>query len=131
MVPMPLLVGISATPQRFNDLLSTATNRVRWPTMVDPQDVRESGLIKDEIVLWHTRTDGKSEWALLGQAAKKLSEYEKAWRGFCRRESRDLIRPILVVQVMDGSGKTVTRTNLASVLSQIEVTQPHLSVHPL
>ncbi len=50
----PLLVGVSATPQRFKDLLQAATQRVTWPTNVRPEDVRESGLIKDEIVLWRT-----------------------------------------------------------------------------
>ena len=53
-VAPPLLVGVSATPQRFKDLLQAATQRVTWPTNVRPEDVRESGLIKDEIVLWRT-----------------------------------------------------------------------------
>jgi type III restriction enzyme len=116
----PLLIGISATPKRFNDLLETATDRVRWPTHVSPEDVRESGLIKDEIVLWHTKKNGKSDWAMLNQAASKLKEYEEEWRKFCKREERDVVRPILVVQVTDGTGNKASNTDLSLALAELE-----------
>jgi type III restriction enzyme len=124
-VPPQLLIGISATPARFNELLETASDRVRWPTQVKPEDVRESGLLKDEIVLWHTRRNGRSEWALLGQAAAKLVEYDDAWADFAHLNQRERIRPILVVQVTDGRGKKATATDLQTALGQIEkVTGP-------
>ncbi len=115
-----LLVGISATPKRFNDLLEAATDRVRWPTHVNPEDVRDSGLIKDEIILWHTKKNGKSDWALLSQAAQKLQQYERKWREFCEREQRKVVRPTLVVQVTDGTGKKASNTDLGRAIAEIE-----------
>jgi type III restriction enzyme len=82
--------------------------------------VRESGLLKDDIILWHTRGNGSTDWAMLREAAKKLKEYEKSWRLICQREKWDLIRPILVVQVLDGAGKRASNTNLANALAEIE-----------
>jgi type III restriction enzyme len=118
-LPPPLMIGISATPKRFNDLLE-ATDRARWPTHISPDDVRESGLIKDEIVLWHTKQNGKSDWALLNQAAQKLRDYEMAWAKFCKTAGHDPVRPILVVQVSDGSGKKASNTDLTQALGEVE-----------
>jgi type III restriction enzyme len=115
-----LLIGISATPARFNDLLEEAADRVRWPTQINPEDVRESGLLKDEIVLWHTTRNGRSEWALLSQAASKLVDYENAWDRFADENQRERVRPILVVQVTDGRGRKATNTDLATALAEIE-----------
>lgn len=115
-----LVIGVSATPGRFNELLERATDRVRWPTHVSPEDVRESGLIKDEIILWHTKKNGKSGWALLRQAAGKLKEYEEAWTALSKREDQDPVRPILVIQVADGTGRKISNTNLGEVLGHIE-----------
>jgi type III restriction enzyme len=120
-VSTPLLIGISATPARFNILLEAVTDRHRLPiTQVNPDDVRESGLLKDDIILWHTHGNGSTDWALLREAAKKLKVYEKSWRLICERENWDTIRPILVVQVLDGTGKKASNTNLATALAEIE-----------
>ena len=43
---VPLILGISATPDRFNTLLE-GTTRIRRPVEVKPEDVRSSGLLKD------------------------------------------------------------------------------------
>jgi len=120
LTPAAMLIGISATPKRFNDLLDAATDRVRWPTHVGPEEVRESGLIKDQIILWHTRKNGKSDWALLREAAERLADYEKQWRRFCDDSGRDRVKPILVVQVSDGSGRKVSNTDLGQCLAEIE-----------
>jgi hypothetical protein len=46
--PIPLIVGISATPDRFYAVLKE-TNRTQHPVTVGPEQVRGSGLIKDRI----------------------------------------------------------------------------------
>jgi type III restriction enzyme len=119
-VPPPLLIGISATPKRFNDLLENATGRVRWPTLITPEAVRDSGLLKDEIILWHTPRNGRSDWAMLRQAARRLRKFEQVWDVFCEREGREHVKPILVVQVADAVGKSPTRTDLAHCLDEIQ-----------
>ncbi len=47
---MPLVIGISATPQRFEALLSGTDSAVQ-KVAVPPEDVRESGLLKDRIII--------------------------------------------------------------------------------
>jgi type III restriction enzyme len=123
--PPRLLVGVSATPQRFFDLLHhlkkrTATNRVEWPTAVSAEEARASGLLKDEIVLWHTERNGQTQWALLKKAAEKLADYERAWSRQAAASHADPIRPILVVQVADGTDAKVSRTDLGLVIRHIE-----------
>ena len=54
----PLVLGISATPRRFNDLV--AGTRTVHPVHVDAADVRASGLLKDRIVLHHSE-DGPAD----------------------------------------------------------------------
>lgn len=48
--PIPLVIGKSATPERFHKVLEGA-QRITRPVEVKAEDVRESGLIKDRIVL--------------------------------------------------------------------------------
>jgi type III restriction enzyme len=121
LVSPALLLGMSATPARFNELLDRVTDRLRWPLAeVSAEDVRESGLLKDEIVLWHTRKNGKSDWALLREAAQALKRYEQEWVAFCKREAIDAVKPILVVQVTDGTGKKASNTNLSTAVQEIE-----------
>ena len=50
--PMPCVVGISATPERFNKAMNGRKNRdMKAPINVPVSDVRTSGLIKDVIEL--------------------------------------------------------------------------------
>jgi type III restriction enzyme len=119
--PPRLLVGVSATPQRLYDLLKGATtNRVEWPTAVSAEDARASGLLKDEIILWHTERNGQTQWALLEKAAEKLAGYEKAWARQAAGQRAEPIRPILLVQVADGTKSKVSRTDLGLVIRHIE-----------
>jgi type III restriction enzyme len=119
--PPQLLLGISATPERLSDLLHrSATNRVEWPTLVKPEDARASGLLKDEIVLWHTERNGQTQWALLEKAAEKLAAYEDRWRIHSQANRSKPIRPILLVQVTDGTKTQISRTDLDLVVRHIE-----------
>ena len=67
--PVPLVLGMSATPQRFNALLGDA-NRIQRPIVIDPDEVRLSGLLKDLIVVHNPRETVKSDLTLLEDAAK-------------------------------------------------------------
>jgi type III restriction enzyme len=51
--PVPLVLGISATPDRFTNMLA-GTARMNHPAVnVLPEDVRGSGLLKQAITLYH------------------------------------------------------------------------------
>jgi len=55
--PVPLVIGISATLDRFTDLLHAAAkakkSRTHQPVDIDPADVIASGLLKAKVILHH------------------------------------------------------------------------------
>ena len=55
MPPSPVVWGISATPQRFQEAMkrAEAPNRTRRDIPVPIEEVRESGLLKDKILVKH------------------------------------------------------------------------------
>jgi type III restriction enzyme len=118
--PVPLVLGMSATPQRFNALLGDA-NRIQRPISIDPEDVRASGLLKDLIVVHNPKDAVKSDLTLLQDAAKTWKTFVKLWEGYCvRQKEKEIVHPILVVQVEDGTDTVLTRTPLADVIRVIE-----------
>jgi type III restriction enzyme len=118
--PMPLVLGISATPDRFQNLLSGTQRTNRPPVAVSAEDVRGSGLLKETITLYHPDEKQPSDFTLLRAAAEQLKRYEKEWADYCENEQAPLVSPVLVVQVEDGTGKTLSRTDIASCLRELE-----------
>jgi len=58
--PLPIVWGISATVQRFNDAMERAEGRTTYPhVVVDPVLIQESGLLKDDIRLSFPTEAGK------------------------------------------------------------------------
>lgn len=118
--PVPLVIGMSATPQRFNRVLEGA-QRITRPVEVSAEDVRESGLIKDRIVLDIADEDQPADWTLLRDAALRTIEYAKQWKRYCNAQSIvPAVEPILVVQVEDGTQTIQTRTDLAKAVDVLE-----------
>jgi type III restriction enzyme len=117
--PVPLILGISATPDRFVDLLrGTRRTRREWP--VDPEDVRASGLLKETIALYHPNERQPSDVSLLRAAADKLKSYDEQWAGYCEKEGEPTVAPVLVVQVEDASDGNVSKTDLDEAITVIE-----------
>lgn len=118
--PVPLVLGMSATPQRFTALLGN-TNRTQRPVVITPEDVRSSGLLKDMIVVHNPRTRVQSDMTLLEHAAGRWRHFVMLWKGYCEKErEKETVRPILVVQVEDGTENTLTRTNLDDLVRVVE-----------
>jgi type III restriction enzyme len=127
MPPASIVVGMSATPQRFHDLMA-GSGRVPRITEIKPEDVRDSGLLKDRIVVYHPTQERPSDFTLLEAAAKQWKECRQHWDTYCRKEGEPLpVRPLLVVQVEDGHGKSLTNTKLDDVVTVIERTIGALS----
>ena len=119
--PVPLIVGMSATTQRFDELLRQAAgNRTVRPTTIRPQEVVDSGLLKDLIVVHHPTARAPGDVTMLEAAASQLKQYNDHWENYCRKEKCDGVRPVLVVQVEDGTKSVLTRTNLAEAMRVIE-----------
>jgi type III restriction enzyme len=118
--PVPLVIGMSATPARFNKVLEGA-QRITRPVDVSAEDVRESGLIKDRIILDIAEDDQPVDWTLLRDAAQRTIEYAKQWKRYCK--AQDIVppvEPILVVQVEDGTQTTRTRTDMSKAVDVLE-----------
>lgn len=118
--PVPLVLGMSATPQRFTTLLGN-TNRTQRPIDISSDDVRSSGLLKDWIVVRHPKAAVAGDLTLLESATKSWKHFTELWEQYCVQEKvKNIVRPILVVQIEDGSGNSVTRTPLDDVIRVIE-----------
>lgn len=117
--PVPLVIGMSATPQRFNRVLEGA-QRITRPIEISAEDVRESGLIKDRIVLDIAEDDQPVDWTLLRDAARRTMEYAKQWKRYCKTQAIASVEPILVVQVEDGTKTTRTRTDITKAIDVLE-----------
>jgi type III restriction enzyme len=118
--PVPLVLGMSATPQRFTTLLGN-TNRTQRPINIVPEDVRSSGLLKDWIIVRHPKATVAGDLTLLESATKSWKHFTKLWEEYCIQEKeKDIVYPILVVQIEDGSANSITRTPLDEVVHVVE-----------
>ncbi len=120
LIPMPLVIGVSATPKRFMDLLEKAKDTTIHKAEVRADEVRESGLLKDRILIHHPDAPTTAEMALLAEAARRWAGMRSAWDAYCRAEGERVVWPILVVQVANATAATVTQTNLDDALDTIE-----------
>jgi type III restriction enzyme len=119
LVPMPLVIGVSATPKRFTNLLEHAPHDLKKVT-VPVEDVRRSGLLKDRIPIHHPEVSGNSEMSLLEEAARAWVRMSQAWDAYCKAEQEPRVWPVLVVQVENGTEHQVSRTDLKLALDVIE-----------
>jgi type III restriction enzyme len=117
---MPLVIGVSATPRRFEALLAETTHTVH-KVYVPADDVRESGLLKDRILIHFPEAeDVRAEMSLLAEAASHWKQMAGRWAEYCTREQESPVYPILVVQVEDGPNDTLSQTDLPMTLATIE-----------
>jgi type III restriction enzyme len=118
MQPVPLIAGISATPERFQKLIA-GTNRVQRPVDVAAADVRASGLLKEFITLYNPVKDEPGELTMLAQAAVAWRDFWDRWERYCAGAGEPVVRPILVVQVEDGTARQLSKTDLAECVRVI------------
>lgn len=99
--PIPIVWGISATVERFNDAMAGAEGRTSMPSVVvDSSLVQESGLLKDTIILDIPDEAGAFETVLVRRATGKLKELSEAWDEYAEQQGLpDPVNPLLVLQV--------------------------------
>lgn len=127
-VPFPaiqLIVGMSATPERFTTYLTAKGGRALTPVAVQPAEVRGSGLLKDRLVL-NGPQEGDVQWTLLTKAIEKALEFERRWSEYTSANQLPPVSPALLIQVEDGTGSTVTQTDLAEIIRKIHTLWPSL-----
>lgn len=100
---IPVVVGISATVERFNAAMNAAKveGRTNLPSVVvDPAKVQASGLLKDTIVLDIPEKVGKFDTILIRRAVHKLKDISIAWEEYAKLQKEDkVVKPLMVVQV--------------------------------
>jgi hypothetical protein len=97
---VPIVWGISATVERFNDAMAGASGRSTLPNVVvDSAKVQESGLIKDTIILDVPDEAGQFDMVLLRRATDKIKEISAAWEQYGEQQGVDAVAPLLVFQV--------------------------------
>ncbi len=118
--PMPVVIGMSATADRFNTLVGDTTSSLQ-KVVVHPASVRESGLLKDRIILSYPEDPTKfSDMAVL-QAATDEWQYKcRHWHAYTVMQGREDIHPVFVIQVCAGSGDKISDTDLDDLLAKIE-----------
>ena len=116
---VPLIFGVSATPERFNQFVAGVGVTTR-AIDVPAEDVRASGLIKEVVTLYHQHTDGPADMTMLRAAVATWKLYGTRWGDYCTAQCEPMVRPILVVQVQDGSGKQLSKTDIADAIRVIQ-----------
>lgn len=98
---IPIVWGISATVQRFNDAIAGMQNRSTLPNVVvDPKKVQESGLLKDTINLDVPDETGDFSTVLLRRGTTKLREISAAWGEYAKQQDDSRpVSPLMVLQV--------------------------------
>lgn len=124
---VPLVLGISATPDRFVQLCAN-TKRPVLHVDVSPQAVRESGLLKEYVYLYHPEEAQPSDVTMLRQAIGAWRDYEHQWRDYAKSEGELVAEPVLVIQVADAKKGSVgySTTDLESVIATILADVPEI-----
>lgn len=118
--PMPVVIGISATAARFNALVGDTTSTLQ-KCIITPNEVRSSGLLKDRIVLTYPEDPEKhNDMAVLQAATDEWKNKCDHWYQYSYEQHYAQVYPVFVVQVLAGSGKKLSDTNLNDVIATIE-----------
>ncbi|MEX0583863.1 MAG: DEAD/DEAH box helicase family protein, partial [Sneathiella sp.] len=98
---IPVVWGISATVDRFNDAIKGMERRATLPNVVvNSRLVQESGLLKDTINLDVPDETGDFSTVLLRRGTEKLRDISIAWEEYERQqEDADTVLPLMVLQV--------------------------------
>jgi type III restriction enzyme len=115
-----LILGVSATPQRFQQLIDGEGNRTPHKCEVNPMDVRVSGLLKDRIMVFYPNEHFPTDWTMLKAAVQQWRAMGEEWRSYTQAQGLPMVQPALIVQVQDGSSEALSRTDLNEVIATIE-----------
>lgn len=117
---MPIVIGISATAARFNNLVGD-TNSTLQKCIITANEVRASGLLKDRIVITYPDDPQKNnDMAVLQAATDEWKNKCDHWYQYTYEQHYANVNPIFVIQVLSGSGNAVSDTNLDDVIAKIE-----------
>jgi hypothetical protein len=115
--PAPVVWGISATPERFNQAMARwGEHRTNKAVTVPIEDVRSSGLLKDKVVLDSPEAgqlEGDTTFARA--AVAQTLRFQEAWHAYAVGQNEPPVAPVLVVQVRNSP----TDADMTEVLDAI------------
>ena len=118
--PVPLVIGVSATAARFNNLIGDINSTLQ-KVIVKPSDVRSSGLLKERIVITYPDDIQKNnDMAVLDAATDEWISKVQHWTQYCKEQHYKYINPIFIVQVKAGRGENISDSNLDDIIVKIE-----------
>ena len=119
--PIPVVIGMSATAERFNSLVGQATSSTLHKVVISPAQVRQSGLLKDRIVITYPEDPIKhGDMAVLQAATDEWQDKCKHWYQYTYEQHYTNVNPVFVIQVCAGSSTKVSDTDLDDVIAKIE-----------
>ena len=116
---MPLIIGITATPQRFQRMIAETT-ATKHSVVVSPDDVVASGLLKDRVIIHCPEIAINAEMTMFQEAVTAWKRMGSEWKNYCEAEQERLVKPILVVQVNDRTDSVATTTDINTCLDTLE-----------
>ena len=116
--PMPVVIGMTATPQRFNRLAEGIQSTTHYVTTT-ADEVRASGLLKDRIVITYPEHTG-NDMAVLQAATDEWKDKWDHWYQYCYEQHYANVNPIFVIQVQNGTATQISATDLNDCLQTIE-----------
>lgn len=117
---VPIVIGMSATMARFNNLVEGTTSTVH-KIVVSAADVRASGLLKDRIVITYPEDySAHNDMAILQAATDEWKNKCMHWYQYSYEQHYAQVHPVFVIQVKSGSGDKISDTDLNDCLAKIE-----------
>ena len=116
--PMPVVVGMSATSERFNRLAQGIQSTTHY-VVTTPDEVRASGLLKDRIVITYPETAG-NDMAVLQAATDEWKDKWDHWYQYCYEQHETMVNPVLLIQVKNGTTNLISTTDLDECVRCIE-----------
>lgn len=118
--PMPLVIGMSATIERFNNLVKGTTSTIH-NVLITADEVLASGLLKDRIVISYSEESSVSkDMAVLQAATDDWKNKCDHWYQYCYEQHYAQVNPIFVVQVENGNSECISKTDLDTCLKNIQ-----------
>jgi len=116
---IPVVIGMSATPERFNKLVGTLSSTIQQE-IVPTEDVRASGLLKDRIVIIYPEDAEKQDaMGVLSAATREWLDKCERWQYYSVTQHARQVNPVFVVQVTAGTDGRVSNTDLDVALKRI------------
>ena len=116
----PIIIGMSATVERFNTLASASLSTLS-KVVVTPAEVRNSGLLKDTIEIHYPEESViNKNIAVLQTAADEWKDKCLHWYNYTEKQHYQNVCPIFLIQVEPAAGGKPSATNLDECLQEIE-----------